>query len=553
MLEDNKKEIPEGHKISDQKKIHVGRPGLAHWLRRICIKLWKSPFGKLFLLFLLLTAVIGTIYAVPKWRFQAFNTIGMKTKAEVVIRDDRTKQPIKGAIVSLGSKKEESDRRGRVKFDAMQFGDTELKIEIEGYQNQNKKVVLGYNDNNFGEIYLRPTGNQLELTVLDWLSQKPIASADVGYNQQGIATDGAGRAIVTVERSSKQPLVDVAVKKNGYVTNKFSINQSSEKAQIVTLVPDSWHFFISQREGKYNTYRSRFDGNEQSIVLAATGKEGNDTMSSTAPNGKNTVVISMRNGERDKSGNLLTSIFLVASDGTNKKIDQASYISPIGWSGDTFVYSSRVDKKQSNGDSYISTVNTKTASKDELSSSPQYGSIQLVKDRIFFTLFETSGASFTGLRSISIAGVDPKNHLAATIYNLNLTSANQLVFSSQKKDEQMLDWWQLNTDSNNQTQLDGEPAGLQDLVIRYSKDLSKAAWVEERDGKNVIIVRSLSGASESKIIATADSISSDINWIGNDVVVYYDNSPGQSSDFVVSTEGGEPHKISDVTRPQIFN
>ena len=117
----------------------------------------------------------------------------------------------------------------------------------------------------------------------------------------------------------------------------------------------------------------------------------------------------------------------------------------------------------------------------------------------------------------------------------------------------MLDWWQLNTDSNNQTQLDGEPAGLQDLVIRYSKDLSKAAWVEERDGKNVIIVRSLSGASESKIIATADSISSDINWIGNDVVVYYDNSPGQSSDFVVSTEGGEPHKISDVTRPQIFN
>jgi hypothetical protein len=553
MPEDSKREIPEGHKISDQKKIHVGRPGLAHWLRRRCIKLWKSPFGKLFIVLLLLTAAVGTIYAMPKWRFQAFNIIGMKTKAEVVIRDDRTKQPIKGAIVSIAGKKEESDRRGRAKFRAMQFGDTELKIEIEGYQNQGKDVVLGYNDNNFGEIYLVPTGKQLELTVVDWLSQKPIAAADVGYNQQGITTDEAGRAIVTVERNSEQPLVDIVVKKNGYIANKFSINQSSEKTQIVTLVPDSWHFFISQREGKYNTYRSRFDGSEQSVVLAATGKEGSGTMSSTAPNGKDTVVISTRNGERDKGGNLLTSIYLVTNDGSNKKIDQASYISPIGWSGDTFVYSSRVDKKDNDGDSYISTVNTKTSSKDELSSSPQYGSIQLVKDRIFFTLFETSGASFTGLRSMSTAGVDPKNHLAATIYNLNLTSVNQLVFSSQKKDEQALDWWQLNTDSSNQTQLEGEPAGLQDLVIRYSRDLSKAAWVEERDGKNVIVVRSLSGASESKIIATADSISSDINWIGNDTIVYYDNSPGQSSDFVISTEGGESHKISDVTRPQLFN
>ncbi|MDQ5953790.1 MAG: hypothetical protein QG647_526, partial [Patescibacteria group bacterium] len=74
------------------------------------------------------------------------------------------------------------------------------------------------------------------------------------------------------------------------------------------------------------------------------------------------------------------------------------------------------------------------------------------------------------------------------------------------------------------------------------------AWIEKRDGKDVLIVKNLDNTNQDKNIATKNGLQYPINWINDNYFITTVSNNDESATYIVNVSTGKMQKIGDHTK-----
>ncbi len=94
--------------------------------------------------------------------------------------------------------------------------------------------------------------------------------------------------------------------------------------------------------------------------------------------------------------------------------------------------------------------------------------------------------------------------------------------------------------------LNGAPANLNGRVYVDSPDKKHSLWVEQRDGKGVLLAYDVNAKSD-KTLQTKSGINNPVRWLNEQTVIFRVHTDQETADYVMNINGGEPKKIKDVT------
>jgi len=130
--------------------------------------------------------------------------------------------------------------------------------------------------------------------------------------------------------------------------------------------------------------------------------------------------------------------------------------------------------------------------------------------------------------------------MADEVWNVFRTDYDKLVLAVGQ------DWYDYQISTNKATKLSGQPANIKSRVYVDSPDHQRSLWVDQRDGKGVLLTYSL-GNKEDKTVQEQSGLSNPVSWLGNNAVIYRVSTPQETADYVMSLDGGQPKKLRDVT------
>lgn len=108
------------------------------------------------------------------------------------------------------------------------------------------------------------------------------------------------------------------------------------------------------------------------------------------------------------------------------------------------------------------------------------------------------------------------------------------------------EWYELTLENGSIMQLEGAPAVPKNITYTSNPITTDVAWLEERDGKTVLLVSS-SNANDSKEITKQSGINYPIRWLNSTTILYTVATAGETADYIVSTTNGQVKKVGDVT------
>ena len=310
----------------------------------------------------------------------------------------------------------------------------------------------------------------------------------------------------------------------------------------ISLVSDLKSVFISKQSGKYDVYKSDVDGANKSVLLAATGNETTDNTLVPNPNGEVAALINNRDNQRDSNGYLLQTLTLInIATGTPTIIDHSERIQPVDWFGDRFVYVIiKAGASAANPSRYqLMSYDFRTNQRLQLDHANSFNDIVSANGSIYYA---TSNAYNGGVSQFNRIDADNSNKqvlLVDEVWNIFRIDYNN---------------FHLVTGDNNYTYKigDSKPASTsqsydgQSRLYIDSPDGMHSLWVDQRDGKGTLLLHDIANNKDT-VLAQETGLNYPVRWLGNDLIVYRINSPKETADYIVSTNGGSPKKIADVT------
>lgn len=506
-----------------------------------------------------LGAVLVLLMVVPLTRFGIMNAVGIRASASIIVTDDETGLPLKSAVVRVGLNEIQTDDNGRAELRSLRLGDQEVLVTKPGYGDQSWGQRLGFGSNYLPEAKMTATGTRFVFKMTDWHGGQPLDKvlAEVaieGSNEPASAFSSSEGLLRLVTPPSDEDL-EVTFSLEGYNELKFKTSPANFDEQSVKLVKAGYNAFISKRSGKFDLYRSRLDGSEETKILDATGRERESgLLLSVDPTAKYAALVSTRDGERNNDGFILSGLFLVNLESAEvTRLDSSESITLAGWDGERLIYTA-----QSSGQSGYSATRFSLRSfqignlaAETLETSNYFYGVVLANGRVYYA----PGESFKQNRppehfmSMQADGTDRRTHVESQTVRIARTDFNTLVLET-LTDDYKQQWYSLTLADQAAVKLAGQPASFEywatnsDFVS--SPDGDWLAWQEERDGKDVIILREKGGSE--RVIASIDGASSPLRWVGNDLVVFRVAKPGESADYIVSRMlDAETIKLSDAT------
>jgi len=71
-------------------------------------------------------------------------------------------------------------------------------------------------------------------------------------------------------------------------------------------------------------------------------------------------------------------------------------------------------------------------------------------------------------------------------------------------------------------------------------------WADTRDGKGVLLLKK-NDSDQATTLVTQPGLTAPLRWVADRAIIYRVVTSSESADYVVSTDGGTPRKISNVT------
>jgi hypothetical protein len=491
-----------------------------------------------------LLVLVGVILAVPTSRYAVLNTVGLRSQVVLVVIDDSTGQPLKNVQVTVGGVSEKTDSNGKAQLDRVKLGSSELVISRRAFAEEKKKTTVRLGKNDLGPTKLKPVGVQYSFFVTDFLSDKPIEKIEAVNGEASAFSDSEGKIKLTIDKSDDDGSFEVSIKAEGYREEKLTLTEESITEQPVKLIPARKHVFVSKQTGKYNLYTVDADGKNEKMVLEGTGSEREDIDLATHPVSDVTALVSTRDNQRNKDGYLLSRLtFIDLQTDQNITVTTSERIQLIDWVGDRLIYVQATSgASATNPERHkLMSYNFRTNENKQLAASNYFNDVLVAKGKVYYA---PSSAYQTGnnaqLYRIEADGSGKTVVVNKEIWSLFRTDYDNLAASAQQ------DWLNIRLGEDKATSLSAQPANLVSKSYTDSPDNKQALWVDNRDGKGVLLAFQPSTKDEITLRSQA-GLKTPVRWFSNKAVVYRVSNNQETADYIISLDGGEPKKIHDVT------
>ena len=518
--------------------------GIRHFFR----SWWENKKARWATIIIVLLLVVGAaVY--PQTRYFMLNTAGVRSSASVIVIDNDSRQPLKNVEVKLNNASGVTNQDGYVKLEKVRLGKTTLVVKRKAFTTSEKPVTVGWGSNPYGEVILDPEGLQYSFIVTDFLSGKPLEKAEAISGDASAFSDKDGKIILTLDTTSDEP-VDITIKANGYREEKLTETAESVMDKPVKMVPAQEQAFISKRSGKYDLYKIYADGQGETLVLSGTGYERDDIILSPQPSGNNVALVSTRDNQRSSDGTLLSTLNIVnLSDNKVKKLDSGDRIQVAGWIENTLVYIVVSEQAPANGAKKQRRVsyNMETGQKLDITSATYFNDVIVAGDKVYYAPAteasvggEANDSTTVGFYMSNASGTEIKKLLDQEVWSMIRSNYDTITLSTGK------DWYELKLGAAQVARIGGPPADQRTRVYTNNANNSQSLWVDERDGKGVLISFDLA-KKEDKVLVGQSGLSYPVRWLNDTTAVYRINNDTETADYVVSTNGGQPKKIVNVT------
>ncbi len=508
---------------------------------------WHTPAARWGTLVGLLI-VIAAICALPATRYAILNAAGVRGSATVTVLNTDNQQPLKNATVALADQSATTDQSGVVTFHKLRLGKTNLKITKRGFASVEQSKTLGWGSNPLGTISMTATGTKLIFTTKDFLSEKPVANAEAVSGEFNAQADKDGKIILAIDQNSEAD-IDVTIKADGYREEKLSIKSTDTAVKTVQLVAGQPDIFVSKRSGKMDVYKIDADGKNEAILVKATGSEREDMALLPQPNGDYTALVSTRLGERNKDGYLMSNLFIINNKtGDLTKLNQSERIQLVDWAGDRilFVAVTQGTSAANPNRSKLYSFQIGQPGAKEIASANYFNDVAIFKGALYYapSSYAVPVSSIKFIKS-NPDGSNSTTLLDKEVWNIFRSDYDTLQLSVQQ------DWYELKG-GNQPTKLSVSPANPKSRTYRDSPDAKHSLWLDNRDGKGVLISYDTSAAKETTL-QTQSGLQGPYRWLNNTTVVYRISDGRETADYVISTDGGTAKKLRDVTNLQTTN
>ncbi len=516
------------------------KPTLGSRLKGLLSAWWHNPKAR-WLTFTFLFLAFLAACLVPTSRYFMLNTAGVRSSASVQVLDASTQQPLKNVKIKIGGAEGLTGSDGRAKLAKVKLGPSTMIIEKRAFAPVNQPFTVGWGSNPVGPFKLTPTGTQYSFVITDYLSGKGAEGVEATSGEANALSDQDGKIKLTIDQPADE--FEVIFKAENLREEKLKINGDNKAEQIVQVVPARKGIFISNRSGKFDVYKIDIDGKNEEKILAGTGSERDDMVLVSHPSDEIAALVSTRDNKRNQDGFLLSTLSLVdLGDNKTQTVVQSERVQIVDWIGDRLVYvqiaqgTSAANPKRHRLMSY----NYKTGNNQELASANYFNDVMIVGTKVYYapsSAYQSGGSSFYKLDA---DGSNRQTLLNEETWNFFRTSYDHLTASTSNI------WYDYKVSDKTPTKLPGQPASLISRIYVDSPDGKKSLWVDNRDGKGVLLAYEPSTQNE-QILRTQSGLKNPVRWLSSSVIIYRINTDQETADYALSLNGGEPKKIRDVT------
>lgn len=543
-------------------------------------KKWTLP--------LTLLVIIGITFAVPASRYPLL-ALKMQRSFSVEVMDSKTNAPVSGAAVTLDGKTAMTDSAGKAKLTA-KVGKRTVDVSKKYYKSFSENVFVGIGSaHNSSKVELQATGRQIFIKVMNKITGKPVANAEVKVLDTDAKTDSNGLASIVLPNISSTQTAMVSA--NGY-------NTTTGKLQVVNLyltdagrtingtpyvnydlTPSGRVYFLSNLSGNIDVVSTNLDGTDRKTVLAGTGNEDqNNTVLLASRDWKYLALLSKRDGGQ------YAKLFLInTSDNQVTTMDEGNAtFTPVGWSRHIFVYQvSRANVKDWQPGQYViksyaadtgklTMLDQTTASGTsennyvgqnfgyDYASNVYIAGSQIIYVKQWAEGYAGPGGALNGkqeqILSVNADGSNRqvlKSIAAPTTYGFgNFQSLaykpNEVYFQFSNGPSNTYYEYANGFVTQTNTMTDGIFQQYEQNYTTYllSPSGSQTFWAEQRDGKNTLFVGDASGGNSKQIATLSDYTS--YGWYGDSYVLVEKSG---SELYIMPAGGGKALKISDYYKP----
>lgn len=519
----------------------ANKQGLLRRFRSGFVAWWRNPLKRRLTLLVLIVA-IAVAGIVPSSRYAVLNTFGVRSSTSLIIVDNSSNQPLRNVHVSIGDKTTATNEDGYAELHEVKLGRHDIQIERRAFASRTIGVTLGWGSNPLGDYWLHPTGAQYTFMIKDFLSGAPINKAEVISDDVSAFADEDGLARLTLDIDNDVSELQLEIAAEGYRRETVKLDAAATEQQSVQMVPALKHFFVSERKGGFDVYAADADGQNEAVVLQATGSEREDITMLPHPTKNRVAIISTRDSVRNDDGFLLSTLTVVDVDDEKVvTVAESERLQLVDWYGDRIVFV-RIAAGASGTNPArhrLISYDYDRGSDSELASSNYFNSVVSVDGVVYFapsSIFQTEPSS---LYQINADGTDKQTLLDQEAWSLHRVDQDTLVISTSNS------WLTYDIPSGETEKLDGEPANLiSNLYINNPWLDEVSAWVETRDGAGALLHDS---AGDEAVLHETGGLGYPVRWLNETTLVYRVETVGEIADYVISTVGGEPVKLQNVT------
>jgi hypothetical protein len=347
---------------------------------------------------------------------------------------------------------------------------------------------------------------------------------------------------LTLPNSSEQEF-EIKVSAQNYREETLRLPVSTKETKELKMVPYRKAVFVTKRSGTYDVYKIDVDGKNEELVLSGTGTETEDNMALVShPTREIAALVSTRGLEKSKDGSLLSTLTLLDVETKNAEVvTNAESVQIIGWSGNKLVYVDTASdaKEDDKYKSKIISFDIESGEKKELASTNYFNDVMMANGVVLYAPAEYAVNGKVGLYKINPDGTNKISIYDKEVWSL--FRSNYDIVSLSTSD----DWYKYNLADNSVVKADAPPTDRKSRIYSDNSTKTKSLWVDERDGKGVLLVYTAADKKE-KALKSSGGLSEPVRWLDDSHAIYRITS-GETADYVISINGGDAKKISDVT------
>jgi hypothetical protein len=487
-----------------------------------------------------------------------------------VVIDSKTNRPVSNAVVELDGKKAETNAEGK-SIVKSSVGSKSLNITKEYYKTHNGKTFVGLTNVKAQKVELDATGRQVPITVLNSVTGKPLANAEVKVLDTTAKTDKKGKTIIVLPTTTSTAKSTVSLEGFNNRDSTIQITANEVAANIVRLTPAGQVYFLSNLNGSIDVVKTNLDGSGRQVVLKGTGREDANTTSLLASRDWQYLVLKAR-----RSG---ASPALYLIDTSNDRVTEfdsgSADFSLIGWHDHTFIYDLTRQNLQDwqSGKQALKSYNAETGQLNILDQTKaegrasryayqQFSEHYIVNNAVVYATtwsgydefedYDYKGKS-ASIRAVQPNGQNKKDHrtfpAGQISHILGRLYAPQEIYYAVYNLNGKTNFYEFEAQSvSSAAGVNAETFNRDYPTFLLSPTGKQTFWTELRDGKNTLFVGNSDGEEKQQVASLSEY--SPYGWFSDDYVLVARSS---SELYIMPKEGvtkdQKPLKISDYYKP----